>query len=109
MPAAELIVISTLFPKYLDAFEGIYREQHVPMAVSKLAGKTKMVATKVVGSARGGPAPFHRIAVIHFPSMSALQACAASVGAKETLANAVSISTGVPPIFIVAEDETFLF
>jgi hypothetical protein len=95
MPAAKLIVISTLFPKYVDAIEGIYREQHVPMAVSKLAGKTKMVATKVV--ARGGPAPFHRIAVIHFPSMSGLQACAASVGAKESLANAVSTSTGVPP------------
>ena len=79
------------------------------MAVAKLAGKTKIGATKVLSSARGGPAPFHRIAEIHFPSMSDLQACAASDGAKETLANAVSISTGGPPIFIVAEEETFAF
>jgi len=41
--------------------------------------------------------------------MSALQACAASEGAEETIANAVSISTGGPPIFIVAEEETFVF
>jgi hypothetical protein len=41
--------------------------------------------------------------------MSALQACAASEGAKETIANAVFISTGAPPIFIVAEEETFVF
>lgn len=49
------------------------------------------------------------IAEIHFPSMSDLQACAASDGARETLANAVSISTGGPPIFIVAKEETFSF
>jgi hypothetical protein len=63
----------------------------------------------VLSSAQGGSAPFHRIAEIHVPSMSALQACAASEGAKETIANAVSISTGGPPIFIVAEEETFVF
>jgi len=79
------------------------------MAVDRLAGKTRIVATKVLSSAQGGAAPFHRITEIHFPSMSALQACADSEGAKETLANAVSISTGGPPIFIVAEEETFVF
>ncbi len=78
------------------------------MAVNKLAGKTKIVATKVLSSAQGGAAPFHRIAEIHFPSMSALQVCAASEGAKETLANAVAISGGAP-IFVVAEEETFVF
>jgi len=31
------------------------------MAVNKLAGKTKIVATKVLSSAQGGAAPFHRI------------------------------------------------
>ena len=53
------------------------------MAVDRLAGKTKIVATKVLSSAQGSSAPFHRIAEIHFPSMSALQACAASEGAKK--------------------------
>jgi len=108
MPAAKLIVIYPP-PNDLEAFEHLYHSQHVPMAVSKLEGKTKIVATKILGSAQGGAAPFHRIAEIHFPSMSVLQVCAASEGAKQTIANAVSISTGGPPIFIVAEEETFVF
>ena len=80
----------------------------MPMAVEKLIGKTKFVATKVLGSPQGTP-PFYRIAEIHFPSMEALQTCAASQGAKETLAHAASISTGGSPIFLIAEEETFTF
>ena len=83
MPAAKLVVIYPV-PTDLEQFERRYLEHHVPMAVDRLAGKTKIVATKVLSSAQGGSAPFHRIAEIHFPSMSALQACAASEGAKET-------------------------
>ncbi len=105
MPAAKLVVIYPV-PTDLEKFERLY---HVPMAVAKLAGKTKIVATKVLSSAQGGPAPFHRIAEIHFPSMSDLQTCAASKGAQETIVNAISISSGGPPIFIVAEEETFTF
>ena len=41
--------------------------------------------------------------------MSALRTCAASKGAQETIANAVSISSGGRPIFIAAEEETFVF
>ena len=78
------------------------------MAVTKLAGKTKIVATKVFGSPEGTPA-FHRIAEIHFPSMQALEACAASEGGKQTIANAVSISSGGAPTFLVAEEDTFEF
>ena len=78
------------------------------MAVEKLAGKTKLVATKVVASPQG-TAPFYRIAEVHFPSMQALQACAASEGGKQTLAHAVAISSGGAPIFLVAEEETFNF
>jgi hypothetical protein len=57
------------------------------MAVEKLVGKTKIVATKVSDSPQGMP-PFHRIAEIHFPSLEALKACAASEGAQATLAHA---------------------
>ena len=67
-----------------------------------------MVATKVLGSPQGLP-PFYRIAEIHFPSIEALEACAASEGGKETLAHAVKISTGGEPIFLVAGEETFSF
>jgi len=108
MPTAKLVVIYSV-SRDLEKFERLYLDQHVPMAVAKLAGKTKIVATKVLGSVQGGPAPFHRIAEIHFPSMSDLQTCAASKGTQETIANAISISSGGPPIFIVAEEETFIF
>jgi len=107
MAGAKLIVIYPR-PTDLESFERVYQNQHVPMAVERLAGKTRIVATKVAGSPQGAP-PFHRIAEIHFPSIEALQACAASDGGKQTIANAVAISSGGAPIFLVAEEETFVF
>jgi uncharacterized protein (TIGR02118 family) len=95
-------------PKDVQAFETVYNREYVPMAVEKLKGKTKIVATKVLGSPNGQPA-FHRIAEIHFPSMQELEACAASEGGKQTLANAVAISSGGAPVFLVAEEQTFEF
>jgi uncharacterized protein (TIGR02118 family) len=95
-------------PKDVDAFEHIYQTEHVPVAVARLAGKTKMVASKVLASPQGTP-PFYRIAEVYFPSMPALEECAASDGGKEALAHAVKISSGGPPIFLVAEEETFDF
>ena len=92
----------------IEAFEKVYQNDHVPMAVAKLGGKTKFVATKVLASPQGTP-PFYRIAEIHFPSMEALEACAASEGGKKTLAHAGSISCGGRPIFLVAAEETFTF
>ncbi|MEI8016166.1 MAG: EthD family reductase [Nitrospira sp.] len=97
-------------PNDIDAFEKVYQVEHVPMAVEKLGGKTKtkIVATKVLASPQGTP-PFYRIVEVHFPSMEALETCAASAGAKETLAHAVSISNGGRPIFLVADEQTFTF
>src|ERR1700751_2076776 len=95
-------------PKNVDVFEKIYQEEHVPLAVAKLGGKTKIVATKILASPQG-TAPFYRVAEVYFPSMQALEACAASEGGNEALAHAVKISSGGPPIFLVAEEETFTF
>jgi hypothetical protein len=53
-------------PKNIEAFEKVYQSEHVPLAVEKLAGKTKIVASKVVASPQGVPA-FYGIAEIHFP------------------------------------------
>ncbi len=107
MAGAKFVVIYPT-PTDLEAFEKVYQEEHVPMAVEKLPGKSKFVASKVLSSPQG-KAPFYRIAEIHFPSMEALEACAASQGAKETLAHAVSISTGGAPIFLIAEEMSFTF
>ena len=95
-------------PKDVNAFENAYTKEHVPMAIKKLKGKTKFVATKVTGSPQGS-APFYRIAEIHFPSRSALDARLNSEDAKQTVAHALSISTGGQPIILIAEEETFHF
>ena len=107
MAGAKLIVMYPR-PKDIDAFEKLYQTEHVPMAVEKLKGKSKLIATKVTASPQGTP-PFYRIAEVHFPSMDALQACAASDGGKQTLGHAVQISSGGPPIFMIAEEESFNF
>lgn len=75
------------------------------MAVEKLIGKTKILASRVLGSSQGDPA-FHLIAEVHFPTMEALEACTASEGGKQTLGNAVAISSGGTPMFLVAEEDT---
>jgi hypothetical protein len=49
MPGVKLVVIYPR-PKDIDAFEKVYQEEHVPMAVKNFPGKTKLVATKVLAS-----------------------------------------------------------
>lgn len=95
-------------PKDIDAFEFIYKNEHVPMAVENLRGKSKIVATKIRSSPFGTPA-FHRVAEVYFPSLKALEECAASEGGKLTIAHALSISSGGTPTILVAEEETFVF
>lgn len=95
-------------PKDAEAFARVYINEHVPPAVAKLGGKTKIVATKVLGSPEGIP-PFYRIAEVYFSSMKDLEACTASDGGREALAHAVKISSGGPPIFLIAEEESFTF
>ena len=107
MADVKLVVIYPR-PKDVDVFEKIYQDEHVPLAAAKLGGKTKIVATKMLGSPRGTP-PFYRIAEVYFPSMQALEACAASEGCKEALAHAAKISSGGAPIYLVAEEETITF
>jgi uncharacterized protein (TIGR02118 family) len=102
------LIVAYPQPKDAEAFEAVYQNEHVPLALANLAGKTKMVSTKTVQTPQGMPA-FYRIAEVHFPSLEALQRCAESAGGKETLANAVKISSGGPPVIIVAEEESFTF
>ena len=107
MKSAKLIVAYPE-PKDVQSFEAVYQKEHVPMAIANLVGKTKIVATKVLQSPQG-EAQFYCIAEVHFPSMDALKQCADSDGGKETLAHAVKISSGGPPVIMIAEDDTFTF
>src|SRR5260370_25318229 len=100
------LIVAYPQPKDASAFEKIYQQEHVPMAIANLTGKTKMVATKILQSPQGEP-QFYRIAEVHFPSMEALQQCAASAGGKDTFAHAVKLSSGGPHVIIISEEHTF--
>src|SRR5258708_731451 len=102
------LIVAYPQPKDVEAFDAVYQNEHVPMAVAKLAGKTKIVASKIVHPPQG-ELPFYCIAEVHFPSMDALQRCAESEGGKETLAHAVKISSGGPPVVMIANEATFTF
>jgi uncharacterized protein (TIGR02118 family) len=91
--------LSSEYARSFETFEKLYQEEHVPMIFEKLVGKTRFVATKVVGTLNGTRPPFYRIAEVHFPSLQALQACAQSDGGRETLAHAIKISSGGAPLF----------
>ena len=109
MAAAKLIVIYPT-PANVETFENAYSAEHLPMAapIFEAAGATKVVLTLISG-APSAPAPFHRIAEIHFASMQALNACAASQGGRDALADAARISNGGPPIVLVATEEVVTF
>jgi len=104
MAGAKLIVLYPR-PTNIDVFEKLYQEEHNPMAMKNLVGKTKVVETKMVASLEGTP-PYYRMAEIHFPSMEALGACAATAGTQAVLNHAQKISTGGKPAFVIAEEQT---
>jgi uncharacterized protein (TIGR02118 family) len=109
MAGAKLVVIYPT-PRDVSAFERAYTQDHAPMVTPQsFTGLKKFIASKVVGTADGSPAPFYRIAELHFGSMEALQAAAGSAGAQKAVAHAVSISTGGKPIILVAEEDTKTF
>lgn len=108
MAETKLIVIYP-YPKDIEAFEKAYVDEHIPIAKEKIKGVTKFVATKVLGTPDGQLPPFYRIAELHFPSIEALQQSAATDGAREAIAHAMSISTGGSPLFLVAEEESMTF
>ena len=109
MAGAKVVVLYPA-PRDVDAFERAYTQEHAPMVTAQnFNGMTRFVASRVVGTPDGSPAPFYRIAELHFPSMQALQAAAASASAQQVVAHAVSLSTGGMPVFLVAEEETTTF
>ena len=108
MKTAKLIVMYPT-PTDVAVFERRYEQEHVPMAVEKLAGKVRFDANLVTSAPGKDQAPYHRIAEVYFPSMQDLEDCLSSPGGQETAAHAVEISSGGDPLFLIAEVETFVF
>jgi uncharacterized protein (TIGR02118 family) len=109
MAGAKIVVLYPT-PKDAAAFERVYRDEHSPMVTpTTFPGLTRFVASRITGTADGSPAPFARVAELHFPSLQALQAAAGTDGAKRAVAHAVSISTGGAPVFLIAEETSTTF
>ena len=109
MAGAKIIVLYP-YPADVGSFEQAYTEEHMPMVnTASFPGITRFVGTRVLGTPDGSTPPFYRIAELHFPSLGALQAAAAGPGGQKAVAHAGSISTGGPPIVLVADDEPIEF
>ena len=109
MAGAKLVVLYP-YPADVEVFEKAYVDEHVPMVNAEaMAGITKFIQSKVIGTADGSPPAFYRIAELHFPSLEALQNAAQSEGAQKAVAHAVEISTGGVPHFLVAQEEVTEF
>jgi uncharacterized protein (TIGR02118 family) len=109
MAGAKLVVLYPT-PKDAEEFERAYTQEHDPMVTPQtFSGLQKFVASKVLGTPDGGPPPFQRIAELHFASIGALQTAAAAPSAQKAFAHALKISTGGPPVILVAEEVTKTF
>lgn len=101
MTAHLLVMYPT--PKDPKTFDRRYRDEHLPYAGPRLVGATGLVSKRVV--VPGGQAPFYAISDVTFPSLAALQECAASEQGREALAHAASISTGGAPTVLMTTDD----
>ena len=100
--AAQLLVLYPT-PKDAKGFEKRYREEHLPYAGPRLKGALKVVTKKVMAPPGGEP-EYYLMSEVQFPSLSALQDCAALEGAREALAHAASISSDGAPRILIVED-----
>jgi uncharacterized protein (TIGR02118 family) len=100
MTAHLLVMYPT--PKDPSLFDRRYKEEHLPYAGPRLVGATRVESKRVMTPA----APYYAISDVVFPSMEALQKCAALQSAKEALDHAASISTGGPPTILIVADQS---
>jgi uncharacterized protein (TIGR02118 family) len=95
-----------LYPPPVDAavFERRYLGEHVPIVLEKIPGLKRFVAARVLGTPAGA-APYQRVAELYFESPEALQSAMTSAGGQAAVAHANAISTGGPPVVLIAEDD----
>jgi len=104
------VKIVVIYPRPHDeeAFEKAFRDEHIPMAESKLKGMTRLVAAKVTGSPQGKVSAY-RMTEVHFSNIEDLNNCLESEGGKAVAEHAAQISTGGPPLVLVCEEESFVY
>jgi uncharacterized protein (TIGR02118 family) len=94
-------------PADVTTFERRYQSEHAPMVVEKIPGLKKFVAAKVLGTPAGKP-PYQRVAELYFDTIESLQSAMGSQGGQAAVAHAMEISTGGPPVVLIAEDDATL-
>jgi uncharacterized protein (TIGR02118 family) len=100
------VKLLVLYPTPTDAaeFDRRYEREHLPMGKASLIGATGLASYRIVGSP-AGKSPFARVTEVSFPTLRAVQECAALPSAQKTMTHAIEISTGGAPHFIVVEQE----
>src|SRR5262245_34121350 len=101
------VKLLVLYPTTTDPkqFDRRYQREQLPMGNATLVGATGLSSHRILGSP-GGKSPFARLTEVSFPSLKAVQECAALPGAQKTMAHAIEISTGGAPHFMVVEEES---
>jgi hypothetical protein len=99
-----------IFPNPVDAeaFDQALASQTLSMLAAGLGAEPPGRLTRVLG-APGGQPPFFRIVEIYFPTREALEAKLATHEAQAAAANAIAISSGGTPIFLVCDEVTLPF
>jgi uncharacterized protein (TIGR02118 family) len=80
-------------PRDAAAFDKHYAEVHVPLA-KKIPGLRKFEMSRGSIATPGGPSGYHRIAILQFDDMAAIQKAFASPEGQAAAADAQALATG---------------
>jgi uncharacterized protein (TIGR02118 family) len=90
-------------PTDVAAFERYYAETHVPLA-HRLPGLLLVETARLLGTAEGDPAPYHRIAELWFADMAQFQAAATSPAGQALAADVPNFATGGVTVLVAQVD-----
>jgi uncharacterized protein (TIGR02118 family) len=90
-------------PTDAAAFERYYAATHVPLA-RQLPGLKRVETARLLGTAEGGTAPYHRIAELWFADMESFQAAATSAEGRALTADVANFATGGLTVLVAQVD-----
>jgi uncharacterized protein (TIGR02118 family) len=80
-------------PRDAAAFDKHYADVHVPLA-KKIPGLRKLEMSRGPIATPGGPSGYHRIAILHFDDVAAIQKAFGSPEGQAAAADAQALATG---------------
>jgi uncharacterized protein (TIGR02118 family) len=100
---AKLIVMYRT-PKDPEAFDRYYSSTHVPLA-RKIPGLEKYEVSQGAVASPTGQAPYHLVAVLHFPSLAALQTALSSPEGQAAAGDIPNFADGGAELFFFDSKE----